>query len=206
MGDERPLIVTGPYFNRVPPWWFKGYRWSRRRADLAEITTVVTHQTATPIGVGDELLRAHAGDRVAARMARLTGSSAKRRGVPYHGLFSPQDDATLLPWHPKFTSAHGHGSNRYSVGWAYIGTFPGDAVSERLADHFGTLLDEWLSMGLGLRFIEAHRQHSDQRGGDPGAELWAPLVEVARSRGIEPRPEHTTGTGLAIPASWTAPE
>ena len=202
---ESPRLVESRYFNGVPPAWFKGYRWIKRR-ELADITTVVAHQTATPIGVTKQLLAAHDGDLLAARTTRLTGSGVKRRGVPYQSVFSPEDDATIMLWHPKFHSHHGHGSNSYSVGFAYIGKFPGDVVSERLRDHFGALLDRWLSMGVGLRYIEAHRQHSDQRGNDPGPELWGTLVEVAASRGIEPRPLFTTGTGRSIPPTWSIAE
>lgn len=199
-----PHIVEGPYFER-PPRWFKGRRWTQLREDLSKVEVLTLHQTATSIGVSERLLAAHGGDVLRARMTRLSGTSAARRGVPYHGLFSPEDDATLLPWHPRFVTHHGD-FNRWTLGWAYIGKFPGDEVSPRLEAHFAAVLEHWLEMGVGLKYIHAHRQHASKRRNvkpsDPGPELWPLLERVASGFGIVAQPEATTGFGLTLPDHW----
>jgi len=202
--EPPPRLIEGPYFEH-PPAWFKWHRWSKIRDDLSKIEIVKLHQTAPKIGIGKQLLRNHGGDVVRARMTRLSGTGPTRRGVPYQALFSPEDDVTFLPWHPKFVTHHGD-FNRWTIGWACIGKFPGDEISPRLEAHFAAVLEHWLSMGVGLKYIHAHRQHATKRQGvkpnDPGAELWPILERVAASFGLEPQPDQTTGFGMSIPDWW----
>ena len=181
----------------MPP----GEKWRARPRPLAQVTTVLVHQTAVHggFGVRSQLLDRHGGDALAARQARY-------RDTPYHELYSPQDRASIVQWPAWAYTFHGHKANRYSVGWAYDGKLPGDALDVEGAraslTHFVEVMRE---AGAPLRYVEAHRQHSAQRGGDPGVEIWTRVVRpLLEQLELAQRPEHVTGTGKRLPPAWLA--
>jgi hypothetical protein len=98
---------------------------------------------------------------------------------------------------------HGNGGNPDSVGWAYDGAFPGDALDidggRASLEH---LIDSARAQGAKLDRVEAHRQHNANRGGDPGAEIWRGIVlPVAAKCGLRGS-TRVTGTGKPVPSSW----
>jgi hypothetical protein len=132
----------------------------------------------------------------------------------YHGLYSQRDRVSLNQFSARWRTFHGHESNARSVGWAIDGLFNGksdtdtldvDGATRALIHFVGCVRRELVASGLPasqLRYIEAHRQHSDQRGRDPGPEIWSQVVlPVAKVLGLETT-ERTTGTGKVIPDSW----
>jgi hypothetical protein len=195
--DDAGMIFVETYRNvtSVP----RGFEKARARPrSLVDVDTVVIHQTAVGGGfaVSKRLLEQHR-DECLARQVRY-------RATPYHGLFSPRDRASIIQWPAWAHTFHGHKSNATSVGWAYDGMVPGDEldlVAARAAlRHFVTAMRE---AGASLRYVEAHRQHSADRALDPGVEIWTKLVRPLLAEvGLEERAEHTTGTGLALPAEW----
>lgn len=175
---------------------WKGYETPRA---IGDVNTVVVHQTAVKGGFGVaayQLAAAH-GDVQKARRVRY-------RDTPYHGVYSPRDRSSVVQWPPSFTTWHGHGSNRYSVAWSYDGLLPGDqldvAGARASLRHF---VRSMRGAGVPLRYIEAHRQHSKNRGADPGVEIWTKVVRpLLGELGLQERPYHTTGTGYPLPAEW----
>jgi hypothetical protein len=165
---------------------------------LMEVDTVVVHQTAVGggFGVSQRMLDKH-GNEVLARQIRY-------RETPYHGLFSPRDRASIIQWPAWAHTFHGHKSNGYSLGWAYDGKAPGDALdligARSALRHFVTTMRE---CGAPLRYVEAHRQHSAERALDPGVEIWTQIVRpLLAEMKLEERSTRTTGTGLALPDEW----
>lgn len=198
--DEGMLFVeTFRTITSVPRGFSRG---RKRPRPLSMVHTVLVHQTAVGGGFGlsERLLEQHRGEVFAARQARY-------RDTPYHGLYSPTDRASIVQWPAWVNSFHGNGGNNYSVGWAYDGKLPGDVLdlhgARSALRHFVTAMRE---AGAQLRYVEAHRQHSNQRGGDPGVGIWSLVVRpLLEELGLEERPEHVTGTGQTLPDEWRKP-
>lgn len=175
---------------------FKG---RRDRRDLAGVDTIVIHQTAVKggFGIGSKRLDAAGGDELRGRMLHYLET-------PYHAIYSPRDRASILQWPAWAYSWHGDGANRYSIGWAYDGQLPGDVLDvEGARAALRHAVETYRRAGVPLRYVEAHRQHDDQRAGDPGAEIWCRVVRpMLRELGLQERPTHTTRDGLTLPPSW----
>src|SRR5262249_10121970 len=147
--------------------------------------------------VSSRVLARYNGYEAEARQARY-------RDTPYHGLFSAKDKASIVQWPAWAHTFHGNKANATSVGWAYDGKFPGDELalpSARAAlRHFVRAMR---GAGAPLRYVEAHRQHSADRGGDPGVEIWSRLVRpLLTELDLQERPTRTTGSGLKLPPEW----
>lgn len=179
----------------------EGFKGRRIRRDTADVVALVVHQTAVSGGFG--VTRAsvrRSGSELLARLARY-------RNTPYHALYSPRDHASIVQWPLWAYGYHGNRSNAYSVGWSYDGKFPGDSLhvehARRSLAHVVAVVRE---LGAPLQYVEAHRQHSAQRGGDPGAEIWREVVlPMLAPLGLSMRPSHTTGDGRSLPDGWMAP-
>jgi hypothetical protein len=199
-GDEQAddLLFVESFRNvtKVPRDFSKA---RKRPRPITDVTTVLVHQTAVTggFGVSRRLLRQHDGDAAEARQARY-------RRTPYHGLYSPRDRASIVQWPAWVYGYHGNGANRYSVGWAYDGKLPGDELdAEGARESLRHFVECMREAGAPLLYVEAHRQHSDQRGGDPGEQIWREVVRpLFDELGLEERPTHTTGPGLELPNSW----
>ncbi|PRQ03220.1 hypothetical protein [Enhygromyxa salina] len=196
--DDEGMLFVESFRNvtSVPRGFTRG---RNRPRPLSLVTTVVIHQTAVGGGFGlsARLLARHQGQAFSARQDRY-------RDTPYHGVYSPIDRASVVQWPAWVHSFHGNGANDYSVGWAYDGKLPGDVLdlhgARSALRHFVTAMRE---VGVGLRYVEAHRQHSNQRGGDPGAGIWSLVVRpLLDELGLEERADHTTGSGLKLPSDW----
>lgn len=196
--DDEGMLFVESFRNvtNVPRGFTRG---RKRPRPLSKVDTVLVHQTAVGGGFGlsERLLGRHQGQMVGARQARY-------RDTPYHGIYSPMDRASVVQWPAWVHSFHGNGGNKYSVGWAYDGKLPGDVLdlhgARSALRHFVTAMRE---VGAELRYIEAHRQHSSQRGGDPGVGIWSLIVRpLLAELGLEERPQHTTGSGLTLPDDW----
>ncbi|KIG15493.1 hypothetical protein DB30_05516 [Enhygromyxa salina] len=196
--DDDGMLFVESFRNvtSVPRGFTRG---RKRPRPLSLVNTVLIHQTAVAGGFGlsERLLGRHTGQVFSARQERY-------RDTPYHGMYSPMDRGSVVQWPAWVHTFHGNGGNDYSVGWAYDGKLPGDVLdlhgARSALRHFVTAMRE---VGVELRYVEAHRQHSNQRGGDPGADIWSsvvrPLLDELR---LEERPTRTTGTGLPLPNDW----
>lgn len=196
--DDEGMQFVETYRNvsSVPRGFTRG---RKRPRQLSIVDTVLIHQTAVGggFGISERLLERHQGQVFAARQARY-------RDTPYHGVYSPMDRASIVQWPAWVHTFHGNGGNDYSIGWAYDGRLPGDVLdlhgARSALRHFVFAMRE---AGASLRYVEAHRQHSNQRGADPGVEIWSlvvcPLLEELE---LEERATHTTGSGLTLPDEW----
>jgi hypothetical protein len=198
--DEAGVIFVETYRSiSVLP---RGFEKARKRPRTLELVdTIVVHQTAVAGGfdVSARVLDRHNGHEAEARQSRY-------RETPYHGLYSPKDKASIVQWPAWAHTYHGNKANATSVGWAYDGRFPGDELTlpgaRAALRHFVRAMR---SAGAPLRYIEAHRQHSANRAGDPGPEIWSRLVRpLLRELDLQERATRTTGTGLTLPPDWLA--
>jgi hypothetical protein len=194
--DSMLFVESFRTVTSVPRGFSKG---RKRPRLLSTVDTVLIHQTAVSggFGVSERLLARHRGEPFVARQARY-------RDTPYHGVYSPIDRASIVQWPGWVHSFHGNGGNEYSVAWAYDGKLPGDVLdlngARSALRHFVFAMRE---AGASLRYIEAHRQHSNQRGADPGVEIWSLVVRpLLAELGLQERATHTTGSGLALPDDW----
>lgn len=178
-----------------------GFKGRRVRRDVKDVVALVVHQTAVSGGFG--VTRAsveRSGSELLARLARY-------RSTPYHALYSPADRASIVQWPLWAHGYHGNRSNAYSIGWSYDGRFPGDALHvDQARQSLAHVVSVAREVGAPLQYVEAHRQHSAQRGGDPGLEIWRDVVlPMLPALGLSMRPTHTTGDGLPLPDAWMLP-
>jgi hypothetical protein len=158
------------------------------------VTTLLAHQTDVRGGFGASDLPG--------RIARYAGLSPDRRGVPYHYVYSLRDEAVIALRHPRVYTYHGNRANRYSVGFAVDGAWPGDPDHPGLVEEATELVLVHLAgQGWPVTALEAHRQHSDKRVRDPGPELWAPIRLACARHGVRPS-DRVTGTGQPVPPEW----
>ena len=205
-----PLAVThlDDYLRSQRPSTSELSKWPVRL--LSRVTSVCVHQTAVPggFGVKDFQIAAAMRERPDTTLDLLVqGLLWRYRKTPYHAVYSPRRRVSVVQWHPKWRTNHGNGSNRYSIGWAYDGGFTThhtdvlDVVGGR--ESLTRVVETMRKLGCPLRYIEAHRQHSDDRADDPGNEIWSGIViPVAQALGLELRETFTTGSGKAIPETW----
>lgn len=167
-----------------------------RRAP-GSVDTLLLHQTAVRGGFGARTLDA--------RVLRYCGTGAENKGTPYHYVYSPKDGVLVAIWHPRLYTYHGNGGNRGSVALAVDGHWPGKGGDPldpaALEDAVTTVLDDVLANGYRLALLGAHRQHSDQRGRDPGPEIWGPSRSAGERWGLQVSTV-VTGSGKQIPADW----
>lgn len=196
-------LIIAPTFKAKgrAPATFKGRSsWGFR--DPANVNSLFLHQTASSGGIAPYDIKGY--------MRRLGGTSMRRRGVPYAYVYSPRHNAVIALWHPRLYAWHGNGANARSIGVAVDGKWPGDLVptDQQLAKALELIVDHAAGEGFShLEFLDAHRQSSAMRGGDPGSELWRGLELGAAELGIFPRPEKIwknkkRGDGRTIPSSW----
>ncbi|MGH1346273.1 MAG: hypothetical protein ACRBN8_32200 [Nannocystales bacterium] len=194
---DSPVEYIEPFrgLSRLP----EGFKGRRVRRELSDVVAVVVHQTAVRggFGVTQSAVR-RSGSETMARVGRY-------QNTPYHGIYSPRDRASIVQWPVWVHSYHGNRSNAYSLGWSYDGKLPGDALDVEQAQlSLAHLVSVGREFGAPLQYVEAHRQHSAQRGGDPGQAIWQRVVVPMLSKlGLATRPAHTTGDGLPLPDSWT---
>jgi len=175
---------------------------------IKSITSVVLHQTATPFSISERAIQEAAGDKQLALARRALG-------VACHAM-AFRDGFFALPCPLTWYVYHGNGFNATSLGIEIEGRYAGDL--ERKSDEqevtdlvvecanaaLKYLVDEARLLGAPLKYIYAHRQSSETRRGDPGAELWRRVaVEYATPvLGLERRPELVMGGGRQLPKSW----
>jgi hypothetical protein len=176
-------------------------KWYTQPREFDDVTAFCVHITAVRGGFGARKsdIAKHV-KRGLDREKAVTHAQADRfLAVPYHDI-SARSLVRNLP--AEVVSWHGRRCNRYSLGYA-IDMASGDAFDLDLEQvRFDRVIRERRRECPGIRWIEAHRQHSAMRGGDPGAKVFRALLDVANDHGIEARPTHTTGTGRPLPADW----
>jgi hypothetical protein len=182
---------------------FKGRAAAR---GVETVDTVLVHQTAAPKGFGLTAQQINAADGGA-----LAALEQRYRSTPYHGVYSPRGSSrtakvastmgvSAVQWPVWAYSNHGHGGNSVSVGWAYDGALPGDALDvEGGRQAFAHFVGEARAQGAPIKYVETHAQHSAERGGDPGDEIWEKIIRpMLGPLGLAVR-ARTTGDG-AVPA------
>ena len=191
--DEGLSIETLP----LPVLAAKKYKTTTRR-DVKNIDTILVHQTAVGGGFGVSSSQiAKAGSAEAARAKRFQETT-------YHAIYSPKDQRSRIQWPLWAYTYHGNGANKYSIGLAYDGKFPGDVLDvegfERSLAHVVTRARQ---AGAPIKYVEAHRQHWNQRGADLGQEIWQKaIMPMLGPLNLQQRRDHVTGSGLTIPDSW----
>lgn len=200
-GGDGPVRFSheGLELQTMPASFTKGRKTPR---PISGVDTIEVHQTAVKggFGVTTSQLAAAGGNLVAARAKRY-------QGTPYHAIYSPADRWSRIQWPPWAYTWHGNGGNRYSIGWAYDGKLPGDSLDvEGARASLRDLVTRLRAVGVPLKYVEAHRQHSADRAGDPGREIWSRVVvPMLGELGLQERRTHVTGSGSPIPDSWNTP-
>lgn len=186
-------------------------KWPVRR--LSQVTAVCVHQTAVAGGFGvlSYQIEAALAERKGSKLdPKVEGLLWRYRKTAYHGLYNPRHRVAVTQWHPKYRTNHGNGSNSYSVGWAYDGAFV-ESHSDDLDIDGGrealcTFIEHQRESGCPIRYLEGHCQHDDDRGDDPGDEIWRGIViPVAKAQRLELREDYKTGTGRPVPKHWRNP-
>jgi hypothetical protein len=176
-------------------------RWDRHKVrDPGSVDTLGVHHTAVAggFGVGSKLLARHDGDELAARMERYSGQ-------PYHAIFSPQDQASVIQWPGWMHTWHGNGMNRYTVGWGldlncvndrdYVA---GPENIERMILAGLHVVNYYRAHGFDLKYIETHRQHS-RKSLDPCDWIVRKvLIPLSLKANMELRAEAKSGHGRAL--------
>jgi len=145
-------------------------------------------------------------------------------GVTAHFIVLP--NGQIIQLHPLDEYLYAaHNFNPYTVSVEFAGNFPSangnwykpekfgqNHVSEAQINAGRYLIDELRrafknTASPGLRYVYAHRQSDDQRGNDPGPDLWYGVGEWAiRERGMSETPtgdkNFTVGDGKSIPDTW----
>lgn len=191
------------------------------RRNPADVSTVVLHQTAVEMPPSAGLVKRYGAECGAAYRAARTA---------YHVLAGPFGVCVAKPL--DVYANHAGVLNRFSVGFAVVGRFPGlrDDPATKPREDIRTLwrwkespatvltpelivaareglalmVQQGRQMGMPLTRILAHRQGSAGRRADPGEALWQALVvEFATPYlGLEVVPDETWKDGRPLPAAW----
>lgn len=203
---DHPCQDAWPdYFDNTRENTRNGKGRNRKRAP-ADVDTIVLHQTAVKFGT-TRANREKYGERKALHRRFWK--------TPYHCIALLNGD---ILWNndADWYTYHGNSSNARSVGVAVEGSFPG-LESKRKAGHHA--LDEFeiatvraallltvrkcQEVGARIGLIQAHRNYSGGRRGDPGELLWrlnaVPLREACH---LETYFNRATGGGRPIPREW----
>jgi len=179
-----------------PPKWWHGRRWWKRSPE--SVKHWCWHQTAVLGGIAARDLEAY--------LERLHGHAVEpgkrqRDGVPYAYVYSPRFEALVALTHPAWCGYHGNGGNK-GIGIAIDASIPGELLDvDALAEAWRLAIDHAEGAGFTPELITSHRQHSNMRGGDPGAEVWKVVERVGLELGLRVD-EGTTGSGRPIPEHW----
>lgn len=176
-------------------------KWYIEPRDLESVTSICAHITAVRGGFGSRKsdIRKHEERGVSHDDAVRLAQADRFLAVPYHDV-SSRALVRNLPSH--VASWHGNGCNRYALGYA-IDMASGEPFDVKLEQaRFEMALRSRRRDCPSLMFIEAHRQHSASRGGDPGRAVFRALLDVAYDHGMTDRRYHTTGSGRPLPADW----
>lgn len=191
------------------------YRGNATWRDPASVTAIVVHQTDVLGGFdpGRQRTARHKGDARAALIERYREADPKKTNdaTPYHAIVNPKFRLSIVQWPARARTSHGNGGNEHGVGFAYDGAFerdkgPSDKLDvDLLVVGLAHTICTARLQGCNLRTIEMHRQHSNMRGRDPGAELCRIAVAVGDLFGLVVEPTKVSGTGMPLPREWVAP-
>lgn len=147
-------------------------------------------------------------------------------GVTAHYIILPNGQIVHLHDEDEYLNA-ANNFNRYTISIEFAGNFPNTKGNWWNGDKFGrdNLSQEQIAAGRylidylrqrfpqigspGLAYVYAHRQSDDQKGNDPGPDIWYHVGEWALARGLEESPtgdpDFAVGDGRPIPDSWRRP-
>lgn len=182
-----------------------GHKGSTRRVrDPARVSVLLVHQTAVRggFGVADRQV-AWLPDHIPRAGREQVARQIRYRTTPYHGVYDPRSRCSIVQWPVWAYMWHGNGGNADSFGWAIDGRYPGDDLDvDGARESMRHAIDAARRQGARLERVESHRQHSADRGGDPGAEIWREVVlPVAAECGLAVT-TRVTGSGRVNPGSW----
>lgn len=182
-----------------------GKRISKGRRDMGLVDGLVLHQ-----------------------MSFQRGNDPERYfGVTAHYIILPNGQIVQLHHEDEYLNA-ANNFNRYTISVEFAGNFPNASGNWWKGDKFGRdqVTQEQIAAGRylidhlrnrlpqigspGLAYVYAHRQSDDQKGNDPGPDIWYHVGEWAlRNRGLEESPtgdpDFAVGDGRPIPDSWRRP-
>lgn len=177
---------------------------ARERRPLERVDVWLVHQTAVRGGFGvaertiAQVLREH--PHLSREDAIAVARQLRYRKTPYHSLYDPQSRQSVIQWPAWAYMYHGNGGNSRSFAWAYDGRPPGDEIDiDGARESALHSIHAAREQGAKLTHAESHAQHSNMRGGDPGADLWRGVVLWACEREGLTVSTRTTGSGK-IPA------
>lgn len=141
------------------------------------VDTICFHQTYVKGGFGYS-------KRLAKKIGPRAALHRRFEKVPYHIVVLRNGDILWNNdvWEYTF---HGGRCNRFSIGLAVDGRYPGDPFDDFMVEttHKAIALAKWKSaqQGANLQFVTAHGVWSKRRLADPGGEIWErgvmPMVE-----------------------------
>lgn len=175
--------------------------------DPKAVDTIGLHQTAVNFGVRPYQVKAAGGDALLAQFMR-----AKK----VHSHVTAFDEGTFAFAYPLLAYVnHGNGMNPFAIALEGEGLFdgmpvfkrpnPSDILIDCMRDACTKIVEEAAKEGAEMRYVDAHRQHSADRGGDPGWYVWREVAieHCVRKLGLATT-DRTTRKGRTIPESWFA--
>lgn len=159
----------------------------------SSVTTLGVHHTGVRGGFGltSYHLKASGGDP-------LEGRAARYRKLPYHAVYSPKDQASIIQWPFWMYTHHGNSMNRYTIGWAVDLDSRFDQVDPDAMILAGIhVVATFRELGCPMEYIETHSQHS-AKPSDPGPEIMRDvLMPLAKHMNMTIRGDVKTGNGKA---------
>lgn len=177
-------------------------RWYRQPRHPNDVDAICLHITAVAGGFGARRrdIDRHLADGHITRDEAVVYAQADRfLATPYHAVSAR---ALVLNLNGDVVSWHGHGCNRYALGYAIDKGADEPLSVAREQKRFRFAAERWLERYPMLQYVETHRQHSAMRGGDPGGDVCQAISPVMSELGLTWRHSRTTGTGRPMPREW----
>ena len=172
---------------------------ARERRPLERVDVWLVHQTAVRggFGVTERMIAAVMCDHphLSREDAIAVARQLRYRKTPYHSVYDPQSRQSVVQWPAWAYMYHGNGGNSRSFAWSYDGKTGDEIDVDGARESALHSIQTAREQGARLAVVESHAQHSAQRCGDPGADLWRGVVLWACEREGLAVSTRTTGTG-----------
>jgi len=177
-------------------------KWYTAPRPAADVEAICLHITAVAGGFGArrrDIDRHLADGHITHDDAVVYAQADRFLATPYHAVSAK---ALVLNLPGEVVSWHGHGCNRYALGYAIDKGAQDRLDICRERRRFRLAAERWIERFPNLAYVETHRQHSRSRGGDPGGDVCQALSPVIGELGLMWRQSKTTGTGMPMPREW----